>query len=96
LRIFSSSWFRMTSASCMHNFVTVIHVWQVESHVHVANVRLGKLPVLRSTLFCRRCNFVRFVSARNFPGGTSISHHRYNVSFVEGQFNDKSLIAQFG
>jgi hypothetical protein len=28
-------------------------------------VRLGKLPMVRRTLFCRRCNFIRWISAAN-------------------------------
>jgi hypothetical protein len=32
-------------------------------------VRLGKFPVVRRTLFCRRCNFKRQVSAANPQAG---------------------------
>jgi hypothetical protein len=50
-------------------------------------VRLGKIPVLWITVFCRACIFIR---SRKFPGGTDINYYRSNECFVESKFNDSA------
>jgi hypothetical protein len=51
-----------------------------------AGVRLGKFPMVRRTLFCRRCNFSRFLSAGNSQAQQAC-HENPNECFVEGKFN---------
>jgi hypothetical protein len=50
-------------------------------------MRLGKFPMVRKTLFCRRCNFSIWLSAANSQAGQALGHVTPNECFVEGQFN---------
>jgi hypothetical protein len=44
----------------------IIYVWKFESHVQSVNrCGLGIFLAVRRTLFCRRCNFSRWLSAAN-------------------------------
>jgi len=53
----------MTSACNLRSFVTKFYMKTTcKSRV---DVRLGKLPMVRRTLFCRRRNFKRQLSAAN-------------------------------
>jgi hypothetical protein len=42
-------------------------IWQVETQfcILLTGVRLGKLPAVRNTLFCRCCSIIRWVSSPN-------------------------------
>jgi diphthamide synthase subunit DPH2 len=77
----------MTSACCLHNFV----IRQLESHVHFAN-RCAPWKIANGAeyfvLQALQLNLMGI--RRKFTGGTSVSHHRSNESFVEDQFNISS------
>jgi hypothetical protein len=57
------------------------------------SVRLGKLPMVRNTLFCWRCKdgYLPQIPRRD----KHKSYHRSNESFVEGQFNVSALSLTF-
>jgi hypothetical protein len=67
LRTCSFSWFCMTSACCVYNIVTWSYAYGRLKAVCKSRtgVHLGKFPVVRWNLFCRRCNFKRQVSANS-------------------------------
>jgi hypothetical protein len=70
-RMYVFSWFRMASACCLHNLVMSPYMYGMLKAMcnSLVDVRLRKLPVVRGTLFCRRCNLVRGVSAANTHAG---------------------------
>jgi hypothetical protein len=53
-------------------------------------VRLGKIANGAECLDLQALQFNETGICRKFPGGTSLSHHRSNESFVEGQFNNSA------
>jgi len=65
------SWFSVTVARYLHNFVTKSYKYEILNATCKPRVgmRLGKLPVVRRTLFCRRCSFKRWLSTTNSHAG---------------------------
>jgi hypothetical protein len=73
LRTFSFSWLWMSSACLLHNFVMYSYTYGIWKATCLSrtDVHLGRLPMVRRTLFCRRCNFNRWVSAANSQAGST-------------------------
>jgi len=58
-------------ACCPHNFISKLYMYGILNTTCKSRVgvRLGKLPVVRRTLFCRRLSFKRWLSAANSQEG---------------------------
>ena len=83
------SQFGMISACCLLNFEIRSHTYRnskapCNSRVGVS---LGKLPIVRSKLFCRLSFLKIWVFATNLAGGPVRSHYRTNEHLMERQFN---------
>jgi len=61
----------MTVVCCLHSFVTKSYKFGIMNVTCKSRVgvHLGKLPMMRRTLFCRRYNFKAELSAANSHAG---------------------------
>jgi hypothetical protein len=73
LRIFAFPWFCMTSACCLHNILYNIYGSLKAMCKSQTGVRLGKFPMVRRTLFCRRCKQKQKLTAGNQPARSHVA-----------------------
>jgi hypothetical protein len=68
---FTLSWFSISAACCPHSFLMKSCKYWILNAMFKSRVgvRFGKFQVMQRTLFCRLCNFKRWLSIANSHGG---------------------------